>query len=276
MQEKYPLVSVLIPCYNHEKFLLDTLNSIIQDDYPNKEIIIINDGSKDRSDELIRAWILAHENVINIKYVYRQNAGVCKTLNELVAISSGEFLVPIASDDLLCKGSIKHRVDFLNLHPNKLVLISDAEVIDENNNVIMKSAISDYNRGDKKFFKDDSNILVSTLERPQISGPTVMMRKKIFEIVGQYKENLIAEDWYFYQRAAARNMLIFDNNISGQYRIHSSNASGKQTIGSAKMARTIILTYCYNWNFISGIKYKIIATKELFKWCLRFIYYKIK
>lgn len=276
MSEEYPLVSILIPSYNHEKYIKDSLDSILFDDYPNKEIIIINDGSKDRSDECIKEWISANKSKITIVYKSRENKGVCKTLNELVSLSSGKYLVPIASDDMLYPGSIKHRVNFLKAHPQKLVLVSDANVIGDNNELLMNSAIDDYNKKDKRRFKDDDGILLSTLVSPQISGPSVMMDKNVFTIIGKYRENLIAEDWYFYQRAAAKKLIIFDDNIAGKYRIHTNNVSGVKVIRSIKMARTNALTYWYNWSEMPSLKYKSIAIIELIKWSMRYMLYSLK
>ncbi|HMI79144.1 MAG TPA: glycosyltransferase, partial [Ferruginibacter sp.] len=61
-------VSIVIPCYNHEKYVQRTLTSITEDTYPYKEIIVINDGSKDNSDAQIKEWISIHKNSISIQY----------------------------------------------------------------------------------------------------------------------------------------------------------------------------------------------------------------
>ena len=79
------LVSVIIPCYNHEKYIERCLQSILDDKYENKEIIIIDDGSKDNSVEVIRNFIKFHDKYKNIIRLYTQeNNGVVKTLNRLV------------------------------------------------------------------------------------------------------------------------------------------------------------------------------------------------
>jgi alpha-1,3-rhamnosyltransferase len=140
----------------------------------------------------------------------------------------------------------------------------------------MDSAITDYNKGDKSSFNSDEGILLSTLLKPQISGPSVLMKREIFNLIGIYKENLIAEDWYFYQRCAALKLIIFKDIIGAKYRVHSSNSSGIRVKRSSKMAWTIVLTYWYNWNFMPTLKFKIISIKELIKWFIRFIIYKIK
>ncbi|WDF62898.1 glycosyltransferase family 2 protein [Flavobacterium sp. KACC 22763] len=270
-----PLVSIIIPCYNHEKYVLNMLKTVLQDDYSNKELIIINDGSSDKSHGIISEWI-ENNNQHSLKIVYknRENRGLCKTLNELIDLSKGKYLIPLPSDDLLVSGSILKRVTILENNPHKKALISDSLVIDENDKVIMDSSIVDYNKGDKSRFLTDDAILLCTLISPQISGPSIIINREIFDIIGRYKENLIAEDWYFYQRAAAHNLLIFEDLIGAKYRVHSNNSSGVAVKRSTKMAWTIVLTYWYNWKVMPSFKYKIIALKELAKWSARYLYYK--
>jgi alpha-1,3-rhamnosyltransferase len=74
----FPLVSVLIPFYNHNRFIKKTLDSILEDSYPNKEIIIINDGSTDPDDSNITAWIEDNSESIPVSYSKRENRGVTK------------------------------------------------------------------------------------------------------------------------------------------------------------------------------------------------------
>lgn len=272
----FPLVSVIVPCYNHERYVLNMLNMILEDDYPNKELIIIDDGSTDKTNHIISDWINIDRKSLVIKYKTRKNKGVCKTLNELIGLSNGKYILSIASDDLLIPGSITERVEILENNPDKMVLVSDSLVIDENDNIIMDSAIVDYNKGDKSSFNSEDGILLSTLIKPQISGPSLLINREIFNLIGLYKENLIAEDWYFYQRCAALNLIIFKDIIGAKYRVHSSNSSGIRIKRSSKMAWTIVLTYWYNWNFMPTLKYKIISIKELIKWFIRYILYKIK
>ena len=137
------LVSVIIPCYNHEKFIQTTLDSIARDTYPYKEIILINDGSSDDSDQKITEWISSNNNEIKITYVNRKNKGICSTLNELIGIAKGKYILPLASDDCLYGNAIAQRVSVLESSPGKYVLLNDAYVIDENDKIIMDSS-ADY------------------------------------------------------------------------------------------------------------------------------------
>src|SRR5262249_35069837 len=125
-----PLVSVLVPAYNHEAFVERCLDSILTDPYPAKEIVIIDDGSTDRTAERIEAWLALHRSHIAVEYVSRENKGIAATLNELAARAHGEFLRIGASDDYLLPGGSEALVRYLMAHPGKGAAIGDCVVVD--------------------------------------------------------------------------------------------------------------------------------------------------
>ena len=105
-----PLVSVLIPAFNHERFVRRCLDSVLEDPYPAKELMIIDDGSTDRTAARIADWVAIHCMDIPIEYVHRENRGIAATMNELAARANGEFLRPGASDDYLLPGGLEAQV----------------------------------------------------------------------------------------------------------------------------------------------------------------------
>src|ERR1700761_7268078 len=88
---EFPLVSILVPAYNHALFIEECLNGVLADPYPNKELIIVDDGSDDGTGERISAWAAEHSASIPIDYRCRENRGVSATLNELASRAKGEF-----------------------------------------------------------------------------------------------------------------------------------------------------------------------------------------
>jgi alpha-1,3-rhamnosyltransferase len=275
---KYPLVSVIVPCYNHEKYVFETLNSVLDDTYPNKEIVVINDGSTDNSNNVINQWIGEHEATVSIKYINRENKGLCATLNELLRLSKGKYILLLASDDALYGNTIIERVEILeeNESSGKLVLVSDALVIDENSKVILQSSMAEYNSGNKSKYETEEGIMEEVIKNPSISGATSLLNRKIFDIVGYYPEDLKAEDWYFYQRAAAHKALLFWDKHVSLYRVHAANTSGlaatiKKQLG---LNKSIIKTYCRNYSQFPSAKFKLQALIQLFKFII--IYNKLK
>ena len=104
--EELPLISICVPAFNHEDFIDAALESARLQAYPNKEIIVIDDGSSDKTAECIENWVGQHHFELPVVYRTRANRGVTATLNELIEMSRGEYLVWLASDDSLLPDSL--------------------------------------------------------------------------------------------------------------------------------------------------------------------------
>lgn len=264
----FPLVSVIIPSYNHERYVVDALDSALKDTYPRKEICIIDDGSKDQSVRVIEEWIKIHEQEIAIKFRMRANKGLCFTLNELIEMSEGKYLVLCASDDMLYGNTIKERVALLETHPNRKVLISDALVVNQDKQVIMNSSMEDYNHGDKNLYQSEEGMIRGVILHPCISGATSMISKDVYDIIGYYPEGLKAEDWWFYQRVAALRFMMFDDRKVSLYRVHETNISGHHSEYKIILSKTIVKTFWMNLFFFREWKWRWLIFIQL----LRFYY----
>ena len=98
------LVSIVIPCYNHAKYLGDTVQSALEQTYPNIEIIIINDGSSDNTQDIADALQKKHPEKIQV--ISQKNSGVSKARNNAIKQASGEYILPLDADDLIDKDMI--------------------------------------------------------------------------------------------------------------------------------------------------------------------------
>jgi len=218
-----PLVSILIPLYNHAQFIEKTLNSIVEDSYPNKEIIIINDGSTDNSDIVVKKWINKNKNSIKILYQYRENKGLKVTINELISLSKANYIINFSSDDLFINNTITQRIEILEKNPNKLMLIADAVVIDNDDNELYRSANFEFHKGIKLNYYNDNSLKNEILYNWSVSGPVYLMNKKIFEHIGYYDNEIDLEDWDFAVRAVAKNLILFYDEKVAAYRLHDNN-----------------------------------------------------
>ncbi|MFY9141772.1 glycosyltransferase family 2 protein [Sulfuricurvum sp.] len=220
----FPTVSYIIPVYNHEQYIVQTLDSILLDTYPNKEILIINDGSTDACHEKIQSWLKIHENDITVVYKSRENKGITRTLNELISMSSGQYIIPIASDDYLINDMTSHRIEVLKNNPEKLMLINDAIVVNENNDITFASGNFELYGGNKNNFFSEEGLISEIVRNWSCVGPICIMDKRIYDQIGYYDTDIPIEDWDFYLRASAKKLILFEDIKVSAYRIHNNNA----------------------------------------------------
>jgi glycosyltransferase involved in cell wall biosynthesis len=220
-----PLVSVLIPAFNHERFVQRCLDSVLEDPYPTKEIVIIDDGSTDGTAERIADWVARHRDELPIEFVRRNNKGVAATLNELSIRARGEFLRLGASDDYLLPGGLEAQVQYLITHPGKAAVIGDSIVIDRDGNKIHASGMCDLHGANKNLYRSDAGIRRAVIHQWAIGGPVILIRKSALDTVARWNEGLRIDDWDFFLRLAAGDALGFIDVSVCAYRIHETNVS---------------------------------------------------
>lgn len=217
MTKQQPLVSVVIPCYNHAEFVQESIQSVIDQDYQNIELIIIDDGSKDNSVEVIQKMLPAcEERFVRFEFSYRPNKGLCATLNEALEWCEGEFFSPLASDDIIKSYKISTQVEYLNSNPDVKGVFGDMEVIykDGTKERLCKPAA-------KYSFED------IFLHKHNLPAPTQMLRlAKVKEISG-YRSDLIIEDWSMWLFLTEDGTkLAYIDKVFSSYRRHEGNLSG--------------------------------------------------
>jgi len=104
------LVSVIIPCYNQAHFLDEAIESVLTQTYPNREIIVVDDGSTDNTAEVAGRYSA-------VRHIYQENAGPSAARNTGVTKSRGEYLVFLDADDRLLPEALEIGVDCLRQHP---------------------------------------------------------------------------------------------------------------------------------------------------------------
>ena len=120
------LVSVVVPIYNTEKYLAETVDSILASTYKDIEVILVNDGSTDGSADICRKYQNADPRVI---YIEQENAGVVAARNRAVSIAKGEFILPVDSDDCIAPTYIEKAVAVMREHDNVGIVYCKAEFI---------------------------------------------------------------------------------------------------------------------------------------------------
>ena len=220
-----PLVSFLIPAYNHERFIEKCLDSVLFDEYPSKQLVIINDGSTDRTGQFIADWIARHNSSLDIRYVDRENKGVTTTLNELRALATGKYLRLGASDDYYLPEGTAPLVRYLEANPEKLAVVGDSIVVDEDGRVVHDSAMVGLFNVDKSRYGTDEGVRREIICRWAIGGPVPLLRVQGLDVVEGWNEDFLIDDWDFFLRLAALGAIGFIDVRVGAYRLHRTNTS---------------------------------------------------
>ena len=174
-----PLVSVVIPVYNMEAYLAETLRSVLASDYPAFEVVVMDDGSKDDSLAIARQFASADARVS----VYTQpNAGACVARNQAITRTKGRYILPVDADNTISPDFIRKAV----------------EVIESDDEVKVVAPRADF-VGDRSGEWHLPPFSLSLLARKNIMDTCALYRKVDWERVGGYCEEIVArEDWEFW------------------------------------------------------------------------------
>ncbi len=219
-------ISYLVPSYNHAEYVYDCLESIKLDMFCANEIIILDDGSDDCTFEIVKKWQFENRE-LDVKVLQQANCGISTTLNRLILQSNGDFIRPVASDDLLITGGTRSLVNSLLEAPNKLVAFGDVQTLSTDGKVIASSHMQYLNKKKNLYSGDLQAAIISEWA---VAGPASLYRKNFFNNIGQFDESIIIEDWNMYLRLAASDNLLFVNNVVAGYRIHGANTSRTKNV----------------------------------------------
>ncbi|MCP3901959.1 MAG: glycosyltransferase family 2 protein, partial [Desulfobacteraceae bacterium] len=185
---KKPLVSAIIPTFNRGWIISEAVESILDQDYPNIETIIIDDGSTDDTYKKLFPYL------DRITYIKQENKGVSAARNLGINNSTGKFIAFLDSDDLWTKEKISCQIDFFKNNPDAMICQTEEIWIRNGKRVNPKY----------KHKKLSGMIFEPSLELCLVSPSAVMIKRKLFEIAGLFDENLPAcEDYDLWLRISA-------------------------------------------------------------------------
>ena len=229
-KEKYPLVSVVAVCYNHERFVEETLDSIAAQTYPNIELIIIDDCSSDRSVNVIHSWL--KRSSISAKFVaHKENSGLINVLNEALSMVNGKYFKPISCDDLLCENYLSMLVPIIEREGEEFAgICCDAKVINSQSEIIHPSYLK--SKGIFSFPKKDRQL--EWLIDYQFPAPGMMIRTKCLLEIGGYDPSFEIEDYWLWLRIAENYKWALIDRTMVCYRRHygTSHVSLSQVLFS--------------------------------------------
>ncbi len=188
-----PLVSVIIPAYNAARFIGRTLSSVVEQTYPNMEIIVVDDGSTDETPQIVQSFCERDPRVVLVR---KQNGGVATARNLGIQKSSGELIAPLDSDDVWYPEKLAEQVTLMQACHEKVGLVYCwSRIIDEEDRPIVD--ITHAFEGNVVADLMFSNFLGN--------GSCALIRRSCFDVVGLYNgATTPCEEWDMYLRIAER------------------------------------------------------------------------
>lgn len=211
-------VTVIIPCFNRESYIRETIDSVLNQTYEPIEIIVIDDGSTDGSRDVLESY---KDKIILLEHPGRVNRGQSAAINLGLDQSSGEYIAILDSDDLFLKDKIKIQVEFLDNNLDIGLVYSNGYYIDEHGNQIAKMYYSDpIENSDPERVLMDCYFLV-----PNNS----LVRRSVYHQVGGFDEDLrAAQDHDMAIRIAEKTKLAYIDDYLFLYRRHPDSISAKK------------------------------------------------
>lgn len=206
----FPLVSIITPAYNQAEFLVETIESVLAQDYKNIEYIVLDDGSTDATRE-----ILARYNG-KIRWQRHDNLGQARTLNKGWAMSKGEIIGYLSSDDIIYPGAIRKLVEILKKDKSIVCVFPDSDLIDNKSRIVKKNVCRPF------------NLAELVIRQECYIGPGALFRRAAFNSIGGWKPELkLAPDREFWIRLANYGRFEFCREVLAGYRMHQRSISYK-------------------------------------------------
>jgi poly-beta-1,6-N-acetyl-D-glucosamine synthase len=189
-----PLVSVIVPAWNEEVGLVKTVETILESTYKNIEIVVVNDGSTDTSDERMKAFLASYEEKerdnlekIPIIYLYKENGGKGRALNTGIGLSSGDIIISIDADCALTPKTIKNFAKYFE-DPEVMAAVGNVKI---GNHSALLGTLQYLEFLFSFYFKKADSILNTIYI---IGGAAGAFRREIFSAIGMYNPENITED----------------------------------------------------------------------------------
>lgn len=222
---KKPFISVLMPIYNGEKYLKESIDSILGQTYENFELLLINDASNDASENIILSYL--DSRMVYIKN--EQNLGLIKTLNKGLDLAKGEFIARMDQDDIALPKRFEKQIDIF--HKNQEIGVCGTWFTSFGEGIKEKTL---------QHPVDSESIKINLLGRSSLGHPTVMLRKSAMENL-RYDENYqSAEDYEFWVSLSRVTRLHNIPESLLKYRVHQTNISVVENSLQSQTAKKII------------------------------------
>jgi glycosyltransferase involved in cell wall biosynthesis len=297
METVLPLVSIVMPAYNTERFARQAIEGIEAQTYPNIELIIIDDCSPDGTAAEIERALKNFTR--QVRFIRRpKNMGLATGYNDAIGMATGDYITQVDSDDVLPPNSVKDRVEFFEANPTVDFVHTDIQMIDIDGQLLFRNGASDWATEvyeEMARFKRDrpTDFFAYRLRHGLIiQANTVMFRKRAKVICTTYAQLSLVLDNDMWFRTQLRYEWGFLDKVTLHYRLHTNNTKHQYatdklpqeyarqmselyerlyddicTLSSTPdltHKKQLVLCAGYYWWIISGSRYETLARRTVF------------
>lgn len=239
-QEELPLVSVLVPVYNHEKFIGVTIESVLSQTYKNWELLIVDDCSTDGSWEIIQKYAGKDSRIKAFRN--NENKGLIPNWKFLIDNSKGEYLAFLEGDDFFYENNLKKKIEVFEKYSDLGMVYCNFNLINEEGDILIKDH---YHKHRIKTFKNrsvDPREFLSSKINFLSTYSQIMIKKGTLDISGHprsFDESakvFLPSDWDFSFRIATRSNIFFINETILNYRKHEGNNAANTPLVSQQLS----------------------------------------
>lgn len=230
-----PKLSIILPAYNAEKYIAETIVSVLNQEYTDFELLIIDDGSKDKTADIVKTF-----DDTRIRYIKNErNLGLIQTLNKGISLARGMYIGRIDADDIWHNTQkISLQMAYFDTHPDTVLVGTSAIAIDQNG----------YTLFDMKYPSGETYIKDRFLSgNPFIHPSVIFLKEAAIRAGGFLAEDLHAEDYSLWLRLGAMGHI---DNIDAplmKYRIHGTGISQTNALVQTKQSLKITKPFRYTF-----------------------------
>jgi len=214
---KKPLLSIIIPCYNHAEFLPFCLNSILSQDFKDFEIVFVDDASTDNSLEVAKKFAEKDKRIRILQN--EKNLGCIRACNVGLRNAKGKYVNVFSADDGMLKRNLSRKIKILKDHPNVSFVYSEIRCIDEEGNLLYDTT---YRNMESYIDRDDFQDIMEFGNF--LSPASMIVKRKDYEKVGFHNESIpVGAEWFMVLQLCRGFQSAFINEPMVYFRFHKGN-----------------------------------------------------
>lgn len=238
-----PLISVVIPAYNHERYVGDAVKSVLDQTMPDLELVVVNDGSTDRTGDVVQGYTDPR-----LRYYYQENQDAFNTINRGISLAEGEYIAILNSDDMFTQDRLERLLKHCR-EEDRVCTFSDVIPIDDENREFTDKQFgwNVWHRGNRDFFFSCDDLFTAFLHGNfMVTTSNLFMTAEAARRVGLFSPLRYLHDYDYMFRMitiyGSRVSYLHDERLL-YYRIHRGNTLGEAAVVGRQQDMELIKRY---------------------------------